>query len=123
VELLGLDILKIVERDLDLALEILAAVKQSVARLTVQRAGRSGLEFLPQPELIEGKGGNISPDFGCSMMLPALAGGNERSGLSQMSRAMRDVLSHLPQKLHKNVLEWLTASNGDRQARLFAKEF
>ena len=66
-ELLGLDVLKIVERDLDRALEILAVAKESASHLTVQRADRSGLEFLPHPELIEGKGGDISPDFGCSM--------------------------------------------------------
>jgi hypothetical protein len=116
-ELLGLDVLEIVERDLDRALEILAVVKESAAHLTVQRANRSGLEFLPHPELIEGKGGDISPDFGCSMMLAALAAGNGRSGLPQMSRALRDVLSHLPQKLHKNLLERLAASNRDGPGR------
>ncbi len=113
VEQLGLDVLKVVERDLDRALEILEAAKESAARLNAQRASRPAIDLLPHSALIEEKGGDISPDFGCSMMLAALAGGNGRSSLPHMSRALRDVLSQLPQKLHKSVLERLAAPNQD----------
>ena len=117
LERLDLGILKIVERDLDRALEILAAATESAVRLNAQRAGRPGLDLFPQAALTEGKGGDISPDFGCSMMLAALASGNGRSGLPLMSRALRDVLSHLPQKLHKSLRERLTASNHENTGK------
>jgi hypothetical protein len=99
---LNLSYLKIVERDLDRALEILIALKESAARLNHERNGKERLLLAPSPELVEGKEGNIPADFGCAMMLAALAKGSGKKG--EVGPPLNDLLCELPKDLRETVL-------------------
>ncbi|BFU95765.1 MAG: hypothetical protein NTNFB02_24870 [Nitrospira sp.] len=108
---LGLERLQIVERDLDRALEVLQCVKRSTEQLNPEMRKRGGLLLAPHGNLIENSGGHISPDFGCSMMLAALATGNGGARSSTMTRALHDVLAQLPDSTRKSVEERLKKMN------------
>jgi len=108
---LGLERVRIVERDLDRALEVLQCVKRSAEHLNSEKHKPGGLLLAPHGNLVENTGGRIPPDFGCSMMLAALATGNGGASSSTMTRALRDVLAQLPDSTRKSVEERLKKVN------------
>jgi hypothetical protein len=100
---LKLDRLKFVEMHLDRALEIMAAVKASAQELNGQRETNGSVQLHPEPTLVEGTGGEIPVDFGCAMMLAALAGASGESAPTDMGRALNFALKKLPENLREAV--------------------
>jgi CHAT domain-containing protein len=113
---LKVDLLRFVETRLDRALEILVAVKESAARLNAERKGGRGIALSPAAKLVEGSGGTIPADFGCSMMLAALARASGESARSDVSGALDAVLTQLPDDLRTTVRERLRELHGKGSA-------
>jgi hypothetical protein len=100
---LKLDRLMFIEMHLDRALEILAAVKESAQELNDQREAKGGVQLNVVPALVEGTGGRIPVDFGCAMMLAALAGASEESTPTDIGSALNSALAELPENLRDAV--------------------
>ena len=109
---LKLDRLKFVERELDRALEILFAVKESAAQINAESKGRSGIVLTPSAKLIDGSGGKIPVDFGCSMMLAALARASGESDRSGVGNVLDALLAQLPEELRATVRKRLRELHG-----------
>jgi len=100
---LKLDRVRFVEMHLDRALEIMAAVKESATRLNEQRRAKGGALLVPAATLAEGSGGRIPADFGCAMMLAALAGASGESRPTDVGSALNSALAELPEDLRDAV--------------------
>lgn len=98
---LKIDRLSFIELHLDRALEIQAAVKASSARFNEQEQAITALE--PSAAIVDGVGGRIPADFGCSMMLASLAKASGSSNRSNVSSALATVLAELPENLRNTV--------------------
>lgn len=98
---LKIERLSFIELHLDRALEIQAAVKASSARLNEQEQAITALE--PSAAIVDGVGGRIPADFGCSMMLASLAKASGSSNRSNVSSALATVLAELPENLRNTV--------------------
>jgi hypothetical protein len=115
---LKIDRLSFVELHLDRALEIQAAVKASSVRLNEQRINEQRKEqaitvLEPSAAIVDGVGGRIPADFGCSMMLASLAKASESSNHSNVSNALATVLAELPENLRNTVRERLQELYGE----------
>jgi hypothetical protein len=94
---LGLDRLRIVERDLDRALEILECIKQSEEVINEDpKDRRIVLEVCPT--LVEDASGRIPGDFGCAMMLALLAQESRLTKHTDRRSALNTLLAQLPSK-------------------------
>lgn len=118
---LRLDRVKLVEVQLDRALEVLAAVTQIAQRLNDEKKDRGGIVLVPTSDLVDGIGGRTPADFGCSMVLAALAKNTGKKNADGTHSILRAVLAELPADVRETVLVRLRQPHGDapeRQAML-----
>lgn len=95
---LSLQRVRIVEKHLDRALEILRAVRKIAELRNEERKRRQvvGVELVAGTTLVDGKRGEVPADFGCAMLLATLAMAGNEPPSSELGVALNSVLKKLP---------------------------
>jgi hypothetical protein len=112
---LHLDRVRLVEKHLDRAIELHAEVQEAAKAHNneLQRQRAAGVEQVPGVELearsmlVDGHGGDVPPDFGCAMVLAALAMADDESSNPELGGALRTVLRKLPDNVRAAVRDRL----------------
>jgi hypothetical protein len=121
---LTLDRVRIVEMQLDKAIEIQTAAKV----VSAEHAERKTAVLRLAPRLKKGVGGKVPVDFGCSMLLATLARGSTSPSSAVLRGALNAVLAELPElprlrddirdKLQMTIRSTIRRRRGSTAARL-----
>jgi hypothetical protein len=121
---LTLDRVRIVEMQLDKAIEI----QNSAKAVCAEHAARETAVLRLAPRIKKGVGGKVPVDFGCSMLLATLARGSARPSSAVLRGALNAVLAELPElprlrddirdKLQKIIRSTMRRRRGSTAGRL-----